>query len=200
MRPFIDMERIVAAAGAVMFAAVLVAGCAVSPRAQPGRSEGDGTTMKVTSTAYADGATMDAMFATRQVAGGHNVSVPLEWSGAPAGTRSFVIAMIDTHPVARGWVHWLVVDVPAGTSELPEGASGASMPPGSLELAGTSGTSGYSGPQPPPGSGVHDYVTTVYALDVPDLGLSPGARWPDVQSAMGGHVLASASVTGRFGR
>ena len=156
--------------------------------------------MRVTSAAYADGATMDARFATRQVPGGRNVSVPLEWSDAPQGTRSFVVAMIDIHPVARGWVHWLVIDVPAGTSGLAEGASGSSMPPGSFELAGTSGTPGYSGPQPPPGTGQHDYVTTVYALDVADLGVSPGARWPDVQSSMAGHVLASASVTGRFGR
>jgi Raf kinase inhibitor-like YbhB/YbcL family protein len=157
--------------------------------------------MYLSGPAYADGASMPARFATVNVDGGTGVSVPLEWEGVPDGTRSFVIAIIDTHPVAHGWVHWLVTGVPADVRELPEGASRTgALPAGAIEHPNTSGRPGYGGPQPPVGSGVHDYVATVYALDVTDPGVDPDASWEDVRAAMSGHVLAHASYTGRFGR
>jgi Raf kinase inhibitor-like YbhB/YbcL family protein len=157
--------------------------------------------MYVSGPAFEDGDTMPARFATVNVTGGTGVSVPLEWEGVPAGTRSFVVAIIDTHPVAHGWVHWLVTGVPADVRGLPEGGSRTfAMPAGAVEHTNTGGRPGYSGPQPPVGSGMHDYVTTVYALDVADLGADPDASWEDVHAAMSGHVLAHASYTGRFGR
>ena len=157
--------------------------------------------MQVTSPAYAQGGTMPARFAAWQVQAGGNVSVPISWSGAPSGTRSYVVVMTDRHPVARGWVHWLVISIPASASALPEGVSGTpGVPAGAVELENTSGRAGYGGPQPPPGTGVHDYETTVFALDVAHLGVEPPATWDDVSGAMQGHVLASGSLTGRFER
>jgi Raf kinase inhibitor-like YbhB/YbcL family protein len=157
--------------------------------------------MHVESSAYVDGTTMPARYATTQVAGGTGASVPLVWSGEPEDTHSFVLTMVDHHPVAHGWVHWLVVDIPASEHDLPEGASlRAAMPAGAIELASTSGRRGYGGMQPPVGSGVHDYVVTIYALDVPRVGVDPDAMWDDVRVAMEGHVLDSASLLGRFGR
>jgi Raf kinase inhibitor-like YbhB/YbcL family protein len=157
--------------------------------------------MWLESPAYRDGETIPARFATRQVAGGEGLSVPLSWSDEPPGTGSFVLAMIDHHPIARGWVHWLVVDVPAGVHQLAEGASGgAAMPAGAIELAGTADRIGYSGPQPPVGSGVHDYVITLYALDAQRVGVLAGSTWEDAREAMTGHVLGSAALLGRFGR
>jgi len=157
--------------------------------------------MRLESPAYQDGETMPARFATRQVAGGEGLSVPLTWSDDPPATRSFALSMIDHHPVARGWVHWLVVDIPASVHHLSEGAShGAGMPAGAVELAGTADRMGYSGPQPPVGSGVHDYEITLYALDVPRIGERDGVTWDDLREAMNGHVLGTASLLGRFGR
>jgi Raf kinase inhibitor-like YbhB/YbcL family protein len=157
--------------------------------------------MKIVSPAYADDAQMPARFATINVAGGTGVSVPLMWDGTPAGTLSFVLTLIDIHPVARGWVHWLVTGIPAGERTIPEGVSGGPrMPAGSVEHPNTSGRHGYGGPQPPVGSGMHDYVASIYALDVPDLPLGPNATWDEVREAMAGHVLDSATLVGRFGR
>jgi len=157
--------------------------------------------MYLESSAYRDGDTMPARFATLQVEGGAGASVPLAWGDTPKGTRSFVIEMIDHHPVAREWLHWLVVDIPAGERAVPEGASAtAAMPAGAMELANRAGRIGYGGPQPPVGSGVHDYEVTLFALDVPRLGLGRDATLEDVTAAMRGHVLGRASLTGRFGR
>ncbi len=157
--------------------------------------------MELSSPAYRDGETMPARFATVNVTGGTGVSIPLSWSDAPPDTRSFALALIDIHPVAHGWVHWLVTDVPADAHALGEGASRTGgMPPGAVEHANTGGPRGYGGPQPPVGSGVHDYVAHLYALDVPGLALGPEASWEAVRAAMSGHLLATATLVGRFGR
>jgi phosphatidylethanolamine-binding protein (PEBP) family uncharacterized protein len=60
-----------------------------------------------------------------------NVSPQLTWRDAPRGTKSFALAVVDRHPVARNYGHWLVVDIHAGTTSLKEGASGTGMPPAS---------------------------------------------------------------------
>jgi Raf kinase inhibitor-like YbhB/YbcL family protein len=157
--------------------------------------------MYVVSSAYENGAEMPARFATRQVQGGTGASVPLAWGDEPTGTRSYVVEMIDHHPVAHEWLHWLVVDIPAKAHAIDEGVSGTpAMPAGALELVNRGGRPGYGGPQPPVGSGVHDYETTVLALDVPRLDVRADATPEEVSEAVRGHVLASASVVGRFGR
>ena len=157
--------------------------------------------MRLTSPAYSDGALMPARFATVHVDGGTGVSVPLSWDEAPSDTRSFVLAIIDIHPVARGWVHWLVTDIPAEVGSLREGASGTpDMPAEAVEHPNTGDRLGYGGPQPPVGTGLHDYIATVYALSAPYLGLGTYATWDEVRAAMEPHVLDSASLTGRFGR
>jgi Raf kinase inhibitor-like YbhB/YbcL family protein len=157
--------------------------------------------MRILSSAYPDGGRMPAVHATTRVDGGANVSPPLAWEDVPAGTRSFALAMVDLHPVAHGWVHWLVADIPGSARSLAEGASGAaSMPAGSRELVGTWGATGYGGPQPPAGTGDHAYETRLMALDVERLDVGDHAELPDVERATAGHVLGVARVTGVFGR
>jgi Raf kinase inhibitor-like YbhB/YbcL family protein len=157
--------------------------------------------MYVSSSGYDDGATMPARFATRQVEGGTGASVPLEWGDVPPGTLSYVVEMIDHHPVAHDWLHWLVVDIPVAARGIDEGASGTpAMPAGSLELANRGGRVGYGGPQPPVGSGIHDYEITVLALDVARLGVHQDATLEDAREAMRGHILGRATFVGRFGR
>lgn len=54
---------------------------------------------------------------------GGNLSPPLEWSGEPAGTKSFVVTLFDPdeHGDPSGWWHWIVYDLPANTHGLPKG-------------------------------------------------------------------------------
>jgi Raf kinase inhibitor-like YbhB/YbcL family protein len=157
--------------------------------------------MRLTSPAYRNGETMPSRLAAVEVTGGKGLSVPLVWDAGPPATRSFVLAMIDTHPVAHGWVHWLVTDIPPETRGLAEGASHTfSIPFGAREMLNTGGTRGYDGPRPPVGSGVHDYVTNLYALDMERLPTDLNASWDEVRAAMSGHGLADAALVGRFGR
>ena len=89
--------------------------------------------MQLTSSAFADGGKIPLPY-VMTAAGGKNLSLPLTWSGAPAGTKSFALSIVDPHPVARNWVHWLVKDIPGAAVSLEEGASGRKMPPGAVEL------------------------------------------------------------------
>ena len=117
-----------------------------------------------------------------------NVSPPLDWEDAPAGTRSFVLSFVDLHPVARGYVHWLVADLSPQRGSLPEGA--ASKPLGWTVIKP------YVGPFPP--SGTHDYEFTLYALRIDSLGLQPGATLEAFRRAAEQSSLATATLMGKF--
>jgi len=155
--------------------------------------------MKLSTTAFTDGGKIPVPY-VMPGAGGKNVSLPLTWSNAPADAKSFALSMVDPHPVARNWVHWLVVNIPPDVNSLAEGASRKKMPPGVRELQSSFGDPGYGGPQPPRGTGDHPYVVTLYALNVPHLDLGPHPTLAAFQKALEGKVLASASITGYFGR
>ena len=155
--------------------------------------------MQLTSSAFTDGGKIPQPY-VMPGAGGRNLSLPLAWSGAPAGTKSFALTIIDPHPVAHNWVHWLVMDIPGDATSLPEGASGKKMPPGAVELKNSWGELSYGGPQPPKGSGDHPYVVTLYALSVPKLDLKPTAGWADLKQTMEGKILGTATITGYYGR
>jgi Raf kinase inhibitor-like YbhB/YbcL family protein len=158
-----------------------------------------GNGMELTSAAFADGEKIPQEY-VMPGAGGKNLSLPLKWSGAPAGTQSFALSIVDPHPVARNWVHWLVVNLPAEASALEEGVSGKKMPHGVAELHNSWGKPGYGGPQPPPGTGDHPYVVSLYALKVPKLDLKPATDLKGFQRALEGNILGTAKITGYYGR
>ncbi|MBM4273517.1 MAG: YbhB/YbcL family Raf kinase inhibitor-like protein [Deltaproteobacteria bacterium] len=155
--------------------------------------------MKLASSAFSDGGKIPQKY-VMPGAGGKNVSLPLSWSGAPPGTKAFALSVVDPHPVARNWVHWLVINLPPEAASLEEGASMKKMPPGAAELKNSFGDLGYGGPQPPRGTGDHPYVVTLYALNVPQLDLPVSTSLTAFQKALEGKVLAQASITGYYGR
>ena len=152
--------------------------------------------MELTST-YEDGQRMPDRFANIGVDGGKNTSPPLEWDGAPPETKSFALAIIDRHPVAKHFVHWLVVDMPPTVTSVGEGVSlTPRMPIPAKELNTNYGRPGYGGPRPPAGTGEHRYETVVYALNVPHLGLPEAVMREEFERALEGKVLDSAMLTG----
>ncbi len=129
---------------------------------------------------------------------GENVSIPLKWTGVPEGTKSFALTIVDQHPVAAKWAHWMVINISPQVTSLPEGASGKNMPPGAIEMKNSFGDIGYGGPQPPGGTGRHPYLITVYALKDLGLDLKPHQSLSDFQNAIKGKVLGEVSITGFF--
>ena len=158
-----------------------------------------GDAMEISSTAFKERGKIPTQY-VMPGAGGKNISVPLAWKSVPQGTKSFALSIVDPHPVAQNWVHWLVINIPAQAVSIEEGASRKKMPPGSVELKNSFGEVGYGGPQPPKGTGDHPYVATLYALSVEKLDLGVSTTLPAFKKAIEGRVIESASVTGMFGR
>jgi len=158
-----------------------------------------GQTMQLTSSAFADGGKIPQPY-VMPGAGGNNLSIPLTWRNVPPSTKSFALSIVDPHPVAQNWVHWLVINIPPQVTTLEEGASGRKMPAGSTELINSFGEIGYGGPQPPKGTGDHPYVITIYAINVEKLDLSADASLSEFKKALKGKVLGSATITGMYGR
>jgi Raf kinase inhibitor-like YbhB/YbcL family protein len=122
---------------------------------------------------------------------GADASPPLAWDGAPDGTESFAVLVTD--PDARGFVHWVLTDIPADVTELAEGQGDAVGVPGANQFAGN----GWSGPCPP--SGEHRYEFRVYAVSQV-LGLGEGASADELRGALEGKVLAEGVLTGVYAR
>lgn len=151
----------------------------------------------LTSPAFTEAAAIPA----RYTCDGADVSPPLAWSGAPAGTAAFAVIADDPDAPAGTWVHWVLYDLPAGTSRLPENVPKTDTLPafgGARQGRNDFRRTGYGGPCPPPGP-AHRYFFKLYALDAP-LGLPPGARKQEVEAAMQGHVLGVAQLVGTYAR
>lgn len=156
---------------------------------------------KLLSNSFENGKVMPSKFATTSVTGGKNYSIPLSWENSPTGTKSFAVIIVDLHPIANNWVHWMVINIPADIKLLEEGASGSKkMPHGSKELDNSFGWTGYGGPQPPKGSGPHKYEVTLYALNLEKLELDKHTSLKTFQKAIEGKVIATAKIVGLFER
>ena len=140
--------------------------------------------------------------AHRTIQGGQNISPSVQWGDVPQGTRSFVLSIVDRHPAARNWVHWIVINIPHSLREITERASGdrLKMPLGSMELRNSFGDLGYGGPCPPKNSGAHEYAISVIALGVEALPLGPYSTLEECEGEMHGNVLSRASALGIFQR
>ena len=131
---------------------------------------------------------------------GKDTAPALRWSGAPQGTQGFALIVDDPDapdPAApkRTYVHWVLYDIAADVTGLPEAVTGASLPPGTREGVNDWGKAGYGGPCPPIGR--HRYFFKLSALDT-KLGDLGHASKADVERAMQGHVLAHAELTGTY--
>ena len=129
-----------------------------------------------------------------------NVSPQLSWSGAPEGTKSYLLVCHDPDaPVLGGFHHWAVVGIPAGVTSLRSGAGefGAGLG-GAVTLANDYGTKDWGGAAPPEGDPAHRYIFTVWALDTDSTGLDASASVAKAQFTVLGNVLARGSITGTY--
>ncbi|SHH55245.1 YbhB/YbcL family Raf kinase inhibitor-like protein [Pollutimonas bauzanensis] len=201
--------------------------------------------MKLTSESFTDQGRIPERYAFAKPDGQNHVMLAgnanpqLAWSDAPGATQSFVVICLDPDVPSKPddvnqedrevpadlprseFFHWVLVDVPAGTTEIAEGAYSNGITPrgkaGPLALDGTrQGVNdytswfaadhdmngdyfGYDGPCPPWNDAlVHRYIFTVYALDIAELPFEGKFTGGDVISAIQGHVLAQASITGTY--
>ncbi len=201
--------------------------------------------MQLTSTSFKDGDVIPGEYtfcipaAEGHVCLGANKNPQLAWTGAPAGTRSFVVICHDPDVPSQGddvnqegrtvpaslprvdFFHWVLVDLPATITEIPEASHSTEVTPAGKPGPAAHGGArhgindytawfaghpdmggdyhGYDGPCPPWNDEIpHHYVFTVFALDVERCPVEGPFGGADVRAAMAGHVLAQASLTGRY--
>lgn len=133
---------------------------------------------------------------------GQNVSPQLAWSGAPESTKSYAITVYDPDaPTGSGWWHWLVFNIPSNVHEIKEGASGKSeLPEGIIQSINDYGIKTFGGPCPPEGDGYHQYIFTVYALDVEKLELKDSTNPAVVGYFINSHTIQKATIVTYYKR
>lgn len=149
--------------------------------------------MELTSNAF----TGDENIPAKYTGEGQDLSPPLEWSGVPTGCREFVLICED-----QTFVHWLIYNISPTTTALPEGLPARDRidaPVRAEQGENSFGKIGYGGPMPPPDSGTHHYVFTLYALNT-DLAVPPGAGKAELLKAMQGHIIDSTRLVGTYER
>ena len=161
--------------------------------------------MTLKSTDIREGEPMDKVFSFNGFGcSGDNRSPQLSWQDLPAGTKSVAITAYDPDaPTGSGWWHWLVVDLPAGTSELSAnaGAKGSStLPAGARQMRNDYGAFAWGGMCPPPGDKPHRYIFTVHALSVDRIDVPDDAPAALTGFMVNANTLAKASFTATYGR
>ncbi|MEA2181819.1 MAG: hypothetical protein QOF69_1004 [Solirubrobacteraceae bacterium] len=128
----------------------------------------------------------------RHAQDGENLAPPLEWSGVPDGTKAFAVVVHDPDaPLVDGYTHWVAYGIPGDATGLSEGGGDA------VAGVNSSGDTGYRGPAPPPGHGVHHYYFWVYALDE-EIDLEPGLDRRALLERIEDHVIEQARLIGLY--
>ncbi|HMG12831.1 MAG TPA: YbhB/YbcL family Raf kinase inhibitor-like protein [Gemmatimonadaceae bacterium] len=153
-------------------------------------------TLKITSSAFQPGGSIPSLYTCE----GRDLSPPLAWSGAPANVKTFALIVDDPDAPdpakpQRVYVHWVVYNLSATATTLPENASKSGLSKGALQGKNDWGKPEYGGPCPPIGR--HRYFFKLYALDIELTGLSSPTK-ADVEKAMKGHVVDSGELIGTY--
>lgn len=135
---------------------------------------------------------------TRHTGEGEDVSIPLQWTDAPDGTRSFALICHDpdaplVSPGAYGFSHWVLYNIPATAAGLAEGTR--SHTKGRNDF----GKEGYGGPMPPVGHGPHHYYFWLFALKE-ELDLAPGLTLWQLLERIEPHTLGMNRLVGIYER
>lgn len=130
---------------------------------------------------------------------GPDLSFGLEWSEAPASTKSFAIIFDDPDAPVGNWVHWVVFDIPSNVTQLSEEIPlSETLPNGAKQGLNDFRRVGYGGPCPPKGL-AHRYFLKLYALDTL-LNLPPKTTKSSLEKAMQSHILGQTQLMGKYGR
>ena len=133
----------------------------------------------------------DGALPTEFTGDGAGISPPMEWKGAPAGTKAYALIMHHVDPKGVTKWYWTLYNIPAETTSLPKGAKGVGQ-------QGNNSVNKRAEYAPPhsKGPGVKTYTCTLYALSEPlTLNAAPEQITRDVLlGTMTGKVLGRAEL------
>jgi Raf kinase inhibitor-like YbhB/YbcL family protein len=159
------------------------------------RKKGIAMSLELKTTAFTNGSEIPRKY----TCSGTDLSPALTWSGVSPAARSLALIADDPDAPRGTWTHWLIWNIPAHLTSLPEG-----VPPREvLDNGASQGRNdfnriGYGGPCPPPGK-AHRYFFKLYALNTV-LDLRAGAGRKELERAMKGHIVSEADWMGTYKR
>ena len=130
-----------------------------------------------------------------------DTSPQLSWSGAPEGTKSYVVTCFDPDaPVVSGFWHWVAVDIPADVTELAAGAGASddTLPGSAFHVRNDGGGLRFMGAAPPAGDQVHRYFFVVHAVGEESLGVDASASPAVVGFNLAFKTLGRAIIHGTY--
>lgn len=134
-----------------------------------------------------------------QVASKGNTSPQLSWSGAPEGTRSYVVTCFDPDaPTPSGFWHWVLVDIPADVTSLDAGAAAGKLPGKAFHCRNDPGSAGFTGAAPPPNDQPHRYFFVVHAVGEESLGVDADTSPAVVSFKLAFKTLGRAIIHGTY--
>lgn len=177
---------------------LLVSACATQPKVSlqspsPSPQTSD-RAITITSSAFQEGQPIPRQY----TCDGVNVSPALEWTGVPKTAKTIAIIADDPDAPSGTFTHWVLYNLPSETIGMVENLPATE----DLKSGGHQGLNdfnqvGYGGPCPP--SGRHRYFFKLFALDY-ELPLKAGAKRPEVDQAMEGHILGQGQLMGTYHR
>jgi Raf kinase inhibitor-like YbhB/YbcL family protein len=144
---------------------------------------GDGTPPAPLALSVSSGAFNQNILPQRYTCHGNGINPPLDWSGAPPGTKSFALVVDDSSAPITPYIYWLVFDIGPGTTDIQEGG----LPTGARQAQNSAGYMSYD--PPCPSGHPHMYRFTVYALNS-ELNLPNDASLPKVLSEIAADSIA----------
>ena len=158
--------------------ALTVAGCGQAGQGAPVAPR----MMSVSSEAFSQN-----ILPQRYTCHGARINPPLDWSGAPANTKSLALIVDDSSAPITPFIYWLVFDIQPGTTDIQEDA----LPTGARQALNSADTAAY-GPPCPSGHS-HWYRFTVYALNR-TLTLPNGAPLLEVWTAIADATIGRGRI------
>lgn len=132
------------------------------------------------------------------IEGGKDIAPHLSWSGAPEGTKSYVVTCFDPDaPTPSGFWHLSVSNIPADVTELPNGWASQAID-GAVKHLNDGGNREFTGAAPPPGHGAHRYIFCVTAVDTEKLDVDESASPAVVNFNLFFHGIGRAFLTGTY--
>ncbi len=145
--------------------------------------------LRISSTVIAPLARIPDLYTSK----GENISPPVAWTGVPPNTQQLALICYDPDaPLARGFTHWLIYNIPAHVEAIAAG-EGTKFTEGKNSME----SMGYTGPAPPPGHGVHHYYFWLYALGTA-LDLAAGLDREQLLDAIAPHIIEQARTVGTY--
>lgn len=152
-------------------------------------------TLTLTSPAFAEGQTIPV----KHTRDGENLSPSLQWTGAPEGTKSYIVIVEDPDAPSGTFRHWAIYNIPADRDGLPQSVDTGperAMAYGRNDF----GNARYDGPQPPKGHGIHHYHFRLGALDIPRLEIPADTGVQEIWREAEKHLIEEAGLTGTYER